>query len=192
MKPNRKEEIVLTAAQLFKEKGYNAVSMRDLAQELGIKAASLYNHIHSKQEILGSIIMQVAQRFTVHMTEISPKSISAVQKVEEIIKMHIDLTIQQTDFLACMNNDWIHLGEENKEKYVEMRADYETKFREILQEGIAAKELEESNPEIMLFSILSTLRTFYLWYAKNKNINPDVLKTDLTKTLLQGIILEKS
>lgn len=189
MKPNRKEEIIFTAAQLFKEKGYSAVSMRDLAQELGIKAASLYNHIHSKQEILASIIMQVAKRFTIHIEEVSPKPISAIKKLEEIIGMHIDLTIQQTDFLACMNNDWMHLGEENKESYMEMRADYETKFREILQEGIAAKELKESDPEIMLFSILSTLRTFYLWYAKNKNINPDVLKTDLTKTLLQGIIV---
>ncbi|MDQ7917539.1 TetR/AcrR family transcriptional regulator [Mesonia sp. MT50] len=189
MKPNRKEEIILKAAQLFKEKGYNAVSMRDLAQDLGIKAASLYNHIHSKQEILEGIIMQVARDFTLHIHEVSPKPISAIQKLEEIIQMHIDLTIQKTDFLACMNNDWMHLEEENRANYIDMRADYETKFREILQEGIAAKELKESDPEIMLFSILSTLRTFYLWYAKNKNINPNVLKKDLTQTLLQGIIV---
>ena len=48
----RKEEIVKTAAKLFKEKGYSAVTMRDLATAMGIKAASLYNHINSKQEIL--------------------------------------------------------------------------------------------------------------------------------------------
>ena len=46
MKPEtRKEEIIKTAAKLFKEKGYSAVTMRDLASEMGIKAASLYNHI---------------------------------------------------------------------------------------------------------------------------------------------------
>ncbi len=41
-KETRKEEIVRVAAKLFKEKGYSAVTMRDLATEMGIKAASLY------------------------------------------------------------------------------------------------------------------------------------------------------
>ena len=51
MKPSeRKQEILTAAAQLFKAKGYSAVTMRDLAQALDIKAASLYNHIKSKQE----------------------------------------------------------------------------------------------------------------------------------------------
>ena len=45
----RKEEIVRTAEMLFKQKGYSAVTMRDIAQAMGIKAASLYNHIQSKQ-----------------------------------------------------------------------------------------------------------------------------------------------
>ncbi|MBT8253717.1 MAG: TetR/AcrR family transcriptional regulator, partial [Bacteroidia bacterium] len=40
----RKEEIIRIAARLFKEKGYSAVTMRDLAKAMGIKAASLYNH----------------------------------------------------------------------------------------------------------------------------------------------------
>ena len=52
MKPtDRKTEIITVAAQLFKEKGYSAVTMRDIAQAMNIKAASLYNHIKSKQEI---------------------------------------------------------------------------------------------------------------------------------------------
>ena len=57
MKPEtRKEEILRVAANLFKKKGYSAVTMRDLAKAMGIKAASLYNHINSKQEILSVII----------------------------------------------------------------------------------------------------------------------------------------
>ena len=52
MKPvDRKSEIINIAAKLFKEKGYSAVTMRDIAQAMDIKAASLYNHIKYKQEI---------------------------------------------------------------------------------------------------------------------------------------------
>jgi len=56
----RKEEILRVAAKLFKEKGYSAVTMRDLAKAMGIKAASLYNHINVKQEILKTIIISLA------------------------------------------------------------------------------------------------------------------------------------
>ncbi|HIB37330.1 TetR/AcrR family transcriptional regulator [Mesonia sp.] len=185
---DRKTEIILTAAKLFRKKGYNAVSMRDLASELGIKAASLYNHIKSKQEILSEIVLQVAERFTTHIDEIYPQEVSSIKKLEAIIQNHIEITIQQTDFLACLNNDWMHLAEENLQDYLKMRNDYEEKFRKILLDGMVKNELENRNPEIVIFSILTTLRTLYLWYSKKSSIEVEVLKKDLPKTLLNGLI----
>ena len=66
----RKEEIVRTAEMLFKKKGYTAVTMRDIAQAMGIKAASLYNHIQSKQQILSDIIINIGEQSTAGMKEI--------------------------------------------------------------------------------------------------------------------------
>ena len=61
IKPSdRKTEIIARAATLFKEKGYSAVTVRDIAQAMDIKAASLYNHIQSKQEILVLIVIEIA------------------------------------------------------------------------------------------------------------------------------------
>ena len=58
---DRKTEIINIAAKLFKEKGYSAVTVRDIANAMNIKAASLYNHIKSKQEILVLIIINIAE-----------------------------------------------------------------------------------------------------------------------------------
>jgi len=53
----KKEVIIEKASKLFKEKGFGASSMRDLAIHVGVEAASLYNHIQSKSEILQAICL---------------------------------------------------------------------------------------------------------------------------------------
>ncbi len=183
----RKQEIINTAALLFKEKGFNAVSMRDLAQEMGIKAASIYNHLPSKQSILGAIIFEVSVEFTNHINSVFDESRPILQKLEAIITMHIDLTLEKSEFLACMNNDWVHLNDADKKQYIKMRNAYEEKFRTLLRQGIREKALKPIDQEIMLFSILSTLRTFYLWYAKHKMLDFEKVKRDLCTTLLTGV-----
>ena len=60
---SRKEVILKASAKLFREKGYKAASMRDLAVKVGVEAASLYNHIRSKAELLHDICFNVANVF---------------------------------------------------------------------------------------------------------------------------------
>ncbi len=183
----RKEEIVTIASQLFKEKGYNAVSMRDIAQAMGIKAASLYNHISGKQQILSTLILTVAVEFTNGMQTVVAKDIRPIDKIREIIELHIDITVNHSEALAALNNDWMHLENNDLSSFVQMREDYEENFRRIVKEGIEAGELKQHHPEVILFSILSTLRTLYLWYQKRGKLDVNVLKKDMVSVLLNGI-----
>ncbi len=192
MNINRKKQIIQTAAELFKENGYNAVSMRDLAEKLGIKAASLYNHIDSKEEILAEIIMDLAYSFTAHMDEVKHKKKSIVDKLKEIIEMYIDTTIQKTDFLACMNKEWKYLGEQKRNEYWELRENYEKDFLNLVAEGIERKELKKCEEKITAFSILSTLRTLYHWISKYDKIDEKLLKSSLQENLLFGIVNQKN
>lgn len=185
---DRKLEIINCAAQLFKEKGYSAVTMRDIAQAMNIKAASLYNHIKSKQEILVLIIINIAEEFTFVMDEILISEIPSIEKVKKVIDLHIDITIRNPDALACLNNDWMHLTDNELAYFVKMREDYEDSFRAIVKKGILQNEIKNLNIEVVIFSTLSTLRTLYIWYDKTKNMNEKILKVNLKKALLHGIV----
>ena len=189
MKPtDRKTEITNIAAKLFKDKGYSAVTMRDIAQAMDIKAASLYNHISSKQEILVLIIIKIAEEFCSNIDEILLADISTIKKIEKVIELHIDITIRHSDALACLNNDWMHLTDQDLVYFVKMREDYEESFRTIVKTGIANQEIKNINVEVVVFSILSTLRTLYLWYGKKNSVKPSLLKSSMIEVLLNGIV----
>ncbi len=182
----RKEEIIKTAAVLFNEKGYSAVTMRDIATAMGIKAASLYNHISSKQDILNSIIIALAEQFTKGMQDIlKSNTTTSIQKLKQIITLHVTIAVNNTNGMASLNKDWMHL-EEQLEYYLKLRNDYEYNFRKIITQGIANNEIVNSNPDIILFSVLSTLRSLYVWVSK-KQEDTDQLAHKLTRILIGGI-----
>jgi AcrR family transcriptional regulator len=185
-KETRKEEIVRVAAKLFKEKGYSAVTMRDLAKAMGIKAASLYNHISSKQDILNAIIIALAEEFTEGMRIIQSSNDSCIHKLKKIIALHVKISSQNSYGMASLNNDWMHL-EEKLGYYKKLRTDYEQDFRAILKDGIASGDIVDAKPDVMLFSILTTLRSLYIWIPKKEDIDLEDLSNTLNQILIEGI-----
>ena len=96
--------------------------------------------------------------------------------------------MRNSDALACLNNDWMHLAPAELSYFIKMREDYEEYFRSIIVNGIANGEIKNLNTEVIIFSILSTLRTLYLWYGKKKSLNPSILKSNMKQVLLTGIV----
>lgn len=182
----RKDEIIQTSAILFKKKGYSAVTMRDIAKAMGIKAASLYNHIKSKQEILSNIIISLAEQFTDEMRIIKNSDKNSIDKLKLIVALHVNITSNNPFGMASLNNDWMHLDVE-LEYYLKLRKDYENDFRTIIEDGIAEKELMIGNSEVMLFSLLSTLRSLYIWLPKKEDLDIMKFTNELSSVLINGI-----
>lgn len=185
--PSRKEEISLCAARLFRKKGYKATSMRSIADEVGIKAASIYNHVNSKQEILQDLLLAMAVRFSNEMQAVQDSSLSVEGKLERLIALHIRLTADHTDAIALIAGEWVHLEGEAKTQYIALRDTYEKDFKAILAAGIEEGVLKKIDIDIMLFSTLSTLRWLYSWYRKNKSYNLIELERAMIACLLGGI-----
>src|SRR6188474_2263151 len=88
-KASKKDLILQKAAAMFREKGFAATSMRDLAETVGIEAASLYNHIRSKNEILEAICFDVANRFNTNLDAVEATNQSSIVRVETLLRFHI-------------------------------------------------------------------------------------------------------
>lgn len=185
---SRKEEIMVTFARLVRERGYVAVSMRDLASIIGVKAASLYNHIPSKQAMLEEIVLRLAKEFTSHIDKVEASSECVSEKLVHIINHHIEISVHRPYQVAALNNDWYHLDEKAKIEFKSLRNHYEMQLRKIIQQGIEDEELKNHNEDIILFSILSTLRTLHQWVKKKEIASKEALQMELSELLLKGVL----
>ena len=152
MTKSRKESIKDCTAKLFRKKGYSATSMQDIAAAVGIKAASLYNHIQSKQELLGDILMPVAAYFTKGMDDIYSSTLNPMQKLERLIALHVRLAIEHTNEISLITGEWVHLENPTLSQYTALRKDYEDKFRQIIKDSMEKGYIEKVNEDCLLYT----------------------------------------
>lgn len=186
---SKKEVILRTAAALFATKGFGAASMRNLADELGIEAPSLYNHIGSKSQLLEEICFKVAQRFTDHLTEVEGMAqLSSVQKLERILRFHITITLADFYEVFVANHEWKYLPEPLLAEFLQQRRQYEKRLIALVEAGIKKKEIKKINAYTAVLTCLSALRGLEFWQRNKRNVSAKELEEDMVALLLYGII----
>jgi len=186
-KINKKEIILKEAALLFKEKGYGSSSMRDLAERVGVEAASMYNHIKSKDEILEEICFRIAGEYVSHISKLENEKSTYTEKIKSTINFHVRLMVEDAAAVSVTNNDWKSLREPKLSLFKTLRKGYEARFAALIEKGIEKKEFAPINISVAVFTILSALRWVELWYNPKRKIKEKELEQDITNLLLKGL-----
>jgi len=186
-KVSRKEQIYSTAIQLFKERGYVASSMRDLAKELDIKAASLYSHINSKGEILQKICFEVAHEFFNGLEGVEKNNFTGKMRLNAAIHSHIKVISKNKGKVTVFLNEWKHMEEPYLTDFITMRNEYESKFKDYLKYGINKREFEIDDLDFTTLTILSSLNWTSNWFKKEGEMSPKMIAEKLSTILIKGI-----
>ena len=186
-KASKKDFIILRASAMFREKGFPATSMRDLAEAVGIEAASLYNHIQSKSEILQEIVFRIANDCNVHLESLDDSGMNSIQKIESLIRFHVQMMLNRFDDYTVMINEWIHLSEPYLTNFTTQRRSYVQKMEAIIAEGITNKEMKPVQPYVAMLTILSSVRGLEFWHRSGKKITPGTLEDNMVTHLISGL-----
>ena len=184
--PGRLEIILKESAALFRDKGYGATSMNDIAEAVGIRAASLYNHITSKQQLLSALLMPIAEKFTAGMAEICAADLSPISRIERLVALHVRLTVAHPGPIALITGEWVHLEEPDRSTFLGQRNTYEKQFLEIIEACIAGGAFSPIDSRVALFSMLSTLHALHSWWRKHPG-DPAVLESQMVHCLVEGL-----
>jgi len=184
---SKKALITEKAAQLFKLKGYNATSMRHLAEAVGVEAASLYNHISSKGSLLHEICFAVAAAFAGNLQEVERSDGNALNKIEQLLRFHIRMMIDRYDEIYVANHDWKHLSEPGLSEFLQQRRLYEKRIATIIEEGIRKNEIRNIDPHVAVLVLLSAVRGIEFWHRNKRNTSATGLEENMIAHLTGGL-----
>ncbi|MDF2186873.1 TetR/AcrR family transcriptional regulator [Paraflavitalea sp. CAU 1676] len=183
----RKEVIITEAAKLFREKGFSATSMRDLAEHVGVEAASLYNHISSKAEILQEICFKVANLFMTHIEEVDSSPQSAIAKIEAILRFHIRQMIEHYEEVYVSDREWKHLTEPYMQNMQSQRRAYRQRIALVIEEGIRKGEIKAIDAPTAVLIMLHAVSGIESWHRSTKKIEGHVLEDNMVMILVEGL-----
>lgn len=193
MNLSRKEQVIRKAAELFREKGYAASSMRDLAHKLGIEAASLYSHIKSKEEILRNLCFDMATEFRKSLEEVEKKNVSASEKLKLGIIGHIQVMAKDLTASAVFMNEHRHLSQPYLRDFLLLRINYINRFKSIIEQGIKSGEFKENiDTKLSVMTLFSSLNWMPQWYDPDGAIDSVDIGQQLSEMLINGLKKQKA
>lgn len=183
----RKEVILLKAAELFREKGYNASSMRDLAEKVGVEAASLYNHIKSKSDILQEICFKIANQFMTEIDQITTGDRTAIEKVEEILRFHIRQMVNNYEEVIVSDREWKHLTDPYLSNFQNQRRVYRQRIAALIQQGIEKNEIKQIDAPTAVLIMLHAVSGIESWHRSHKKISAELLEENMVMIMIEGL-----
>ena len=179
--------ILEKAAQLFRKNGFNATSMRDLAENVGVEAASLYNHISSKAELLQEICFRIANKFTAQMDEVMMSDLTAIGKIESILRFHIRQMLHNYEEVYVSDREWKHLTDPYLSNFKSQRRTHRPRIASIIEEGIRKNEIKKIDAPTAVLILLHAVSGIESWHRSRQKISGELLEQNMILILIEGL-----
>jgi AcrR family transcriptional regulator len=184
---SRKEVILKAAALLFREKGYKAASMRDLAERVGVEAASLYNHIRSKSELLHDICFDVANIFWEHINQVEASDKKPIEKLEILLRFHIRQMIENFQEVYVSDREWRYLANPYLSNFQSQRRNYRKRFAVIIEQGIESGDINRIDSSTAVLIVLHAVSGIESWHRSTHKISGEELEENMITILIDGL-----
>ncbi len=186
IKESRKNQIIETATQLFKTKGFAGTSMRDLANEVGMVVGGLYSHVNSKDEILQKICFNMANKFLRLIDKaLVLEHATSSDKLDKVIQGHVRIITDDINATSVFWHEWKYMQEPWLSDFSKMQIAYENKFRSILEKGVNDGEFKIDDPSFTTMAILSSLNGLQKWRTYSQS--PEDLGSSFAQLFISGI-----
>ncbi len=179
-----RDQILRTAADLFRERGYRASTLDDIARRLGMSKTSLYGHFRAKEEMLAAISRETIESFTRELTLVLRSRLAPEDKLRRVVRQHVRFVIVLTVFFSEEPN----LPPRFARQLAAQKRRYDKGVESIVREGIRRGAFREMPSRLVVFALLGMLNWLYKWYNPSGRWGAEEISAALL-TLVEGGLL---
>jgi TetR/AcrR family transcriptional regulator, cholesterol catabolism regulator len=184
----REDEIHAAALELFREKGYQATSMREIGDAVGMLKGSLYTYIRSKEDLLAPIFERCTEPLVVEMERIvADGSLDAHEQLRAAIRLHVRQVAEKLDVLTVFVTEWRQLSSESlaalraqTERYVDLMVG-------IIERGIREEAFRPVDPRMTVLGLIGMCNWMVRWYRPDGRLTPDQIAEHFFDLVLRGL-----
>ena len=186
--PSTAEAIRLAGIKLIFDHGFEAMSLRQLAAEVGLQPASLYNHISSKQDFLFALIRDHMAALIASTDAALASQDGAQARLCAFIAHHLTYHLDKKREVYIANFELRALSPKHRKSVVEQRRLYEQRLIDILDQGRISGALAHEDSQVTAYAILAMLTGACTWYRPDGRLSDQALIALHTRLILSGCL----
>lgn len=182
-----RDEILIAAAQVFRQKGFHGASMSDIAEAVNLQKASLYHHVSSKQEILLELLDRALEMLTDGMISVMTQDVPADQKLRMAMRSYLQVMTDNLDVTAVLLMEHRSLNEEFHARHIPIRDRFEDMWRDLIRNGNESGAFACPDVPMTVRGLLGVLNWTITWYRPDGTLSPGQIADHFAEMFLEGI-----
>ena len=185
-----RKKILTLARNLFWQKGYQGVSMRDLARAYGCQPANLYNHFKTKESILFEVLLEEMEQILRPICHLKDaENGDPVSQLRFIISSHLKITLSHRRSAKMLFDVALgHLSSADRKVIISMRDTYDSIIRKVIQRGQKKGVFLSHDEKLVGFMISSMITRTRIWFHPRKGVTIDELANFIFQFALSGLL----
>jgi TetR/AcrR family transcriptional regulator, cholesterol catabolism regulator len=183
---NRRAELVRVSARLFRERGFDGTTVRDIADAVGMRSGSPFYHFKSKQEILAAVMEEGLVAGLAVTEDIARSRLGPREKFRALVRAHLETVLAEGhDFIPVLLYDWRALSAELQEKIIALKDRYDQLWQQAVTE-LKDAGLIDTDTKVARLLILGAINYTVQWYKPGKGVSLDQLADEAVAMFLHG------
>jgi AcrR family transcriptional regulator len=185
---SRRADMCRAAAQLFRERGFDATSVSDVARALGLTKAGLYHHFESKEALLFEIMTFGLERVRDEVVVPIRAIPDPEERLRQLIVRHARIATRGQGAVTHLNDEIRALPPGPRKQVEEKMRLYFDLIRNILLELRAAGRLRDVHPTVATFSVLGMILWLPRWFRQDGALTQERVAEEIAKLAVAGLI----
>jgi len=183
---NRREELLRVSAKLFREKGFDGTSIRDISSAAGMHSGSPFYHFKTKQDILVAVMEQGLAEGLRRTEEVMALALPPEQKLARLIRAQLGTILEDgSDFIPVLLYDWRSLSPANRRRIVALKDRYDEQWQQVIDDLQLAGHMP-GDAQLVRLLILGAVNWTGTWYRSGGRLSLDEVAEGAARLFLHA------